>query len=235
MIRRLSAVLILILACPTVAWAATNSLHEGAWGLEFQVQAPIYGYNAAGIALIRHFSDRSAMRLGTMVGIRSQDTDGTRSMDRAFPYDTLQTSVQTPSYDDTRDVSLFLHLVRYLSVGTRLGMLIEGGPSARWQSYEYGRTDSYPPPNGTYSHSSDGDSWSYGVDLQAGFEWFFRARLSLAGRYGFTAQRTEGKQTERYDFYNPNDGAWDRSFSDTHSDGYSVQTTPAIISLIGYW
>jgi hypothetical protein len=240
MIRRLSAALILILACPTVAWAATNSLHEGAWGLEFQVQAPLLSSNysgAAGIGAIRHFSDRSAVRLGMMVGINSEDSDGTRTVDHAFPYDTTRVSGQAPGYSDSRDVSAFIHLAHYMSVGTRLGVLVEAGPSARWISNEYGSTDVYPysPGTVTYVYASDRDSWSYGGDLQLGFQWFFRSRLSLAGRYGITGQRTESKQTQQSGFYNYSDGTHEILSSDTHSDGFTVQTTPAVISLIAYF
>jgi len=226
--------------CPSAAWAATNSLHEGKWGLEFQVQAPLFssGYTgAAGIGAIRHFTDRSAVRFGVMVGINSEDTDGTRNLDHVFPGDTLQTVVQIPSYTDHRDVSAFLHLAHYVAVGTRMAMLVEGGPSARWISDEFGGTEAYPGLNFSYYSASDRDWWSYGGDLQLGFQWFFRGRLSLAGRYGLTAQRTESKETREYDAYGDYYGypAHDRRFDKIHSDGFTVQTTPAVISLIAYF
>jgi hypothetical protein len=236
MIRRMSFLLAFVLACPTAASAATNSLHDGAWGLEFQVQSPFGSYTgAAGIGAIRHFTDRSAVRLGVMVGISSQDTDGTRTLDRVFPYDTLHTVGQIPSYFDHREVSAFLHLAHYVAMGTRLGMLVEAGPSARWLSEEYGGTQFFP--NDTYFNAGDRDMWSYGGDLQLGFQWFFRSRLSLAGRYGVTAQRTESKQTDQYDSYGSYYGyaVYDRHFDESHSSGFSVQTTPAVISLIAYF
>ena len=242
MIRRLYVLFTLALACPVTSWAATNSLREGKWGLEFQVQAPLFssGYTgAAGIGAIRHFSDRSAVRFGVMVGINSQDTEGIRNQDTAFPDTTVHADVQIPSYSDHRDVSAFIHLTHYVAVGTRLGMLLEGGPSARWISDEYGRTEAYLGPYGTYFYAADQDSWSYGGDLQLGFQWFFRSRLSLAGRYGITAQRTESKGTNQFDYYSGDDvyggSIHDRRFDDFHSNGFTVQTTPAVISLIAYF
>lgn len=240
MIRRLSVLLVLAFVCPSAASAATNSLREGKWGLEFQVQTPLFNSSysgAAGIGAIKHFADRSAVRLGVMVGINSQDTDGTRTVSYVAPFDTAQAAVPLPSYSDHRDVSMFLHLVHYVGVGARIGFSLEGGPSAHWLSEEYGWTDFYPFQETVGSISGDRDSWGYGGDLQMGFVWFFRTRLSLAGRYGITALRTESKETRRYDYYSPAYGGDTRQiqFDETHSDGFTVQTTPAVISLIAYF
>jgi hypothetical protein len=239
MIRRLIVLFALALVYPTAASAATNSLRDGAWGLEFQVQTPLFSSSytgAAGIGAIHNSSERSAVRLGLMVGINSQDTDGTRTSYLAYPSDTLGVA-QTPSYSDHRDVSMFLHLVRYVGVGKRIGFSVEGGPSARWLSEEYGRTDYYTFSQAFSSITGDLDSWSYGGDLQVGFVWFFRTRLSLGGRYGITALRTESKETLRRDFYNPpyGGGAVETEFEESHSDGFVIQTTPALISLTAYF
>jgi hypothetical protein len=238
MIRRLSVLLAMVVLCPAAAGAATNSLHEGAWGLEFQVESPLFrAPGAAGICVIRHISDYSALRLGTMVGINSEDSEGAQTQEFKAPWDSLQASSRLSSYSDSRDVSLFLHFAHYVGVGRRLAMRLEAGPSARWSSFERGRTESasYPGPSVTTNVSiGDGNAWSYGVDLQGGIEWFIRSRLSLAVRYGITAQRTEIDRTDRYENYR-SDGYSEIQSLDTHSDGYNIQTTPSIVSIIGYW
>ena len=236
MIRRLSVLFALVLACPTTVYGATNSLHKGAWGLEFQVQPSIFGSSGtAGIAMRKLYSNRSAVRLGFMASVGSSDIDGSDQVDRAFPWDTVQVASSVVNYSDHREASAFLHLMKYLEFGTRFGMTLEAGPTVRWTSDEYGRTEVYPAPRGTYINADDSDIWYYGGEVMAGFEWFFRSRLSLSGRYGITALRNEGHQTFRFDFTNPNDGAWDRRYSDRRVDGFVVQTMPAAISLTGYF
>ena len=237
MIRRLYVLFALALACPVTSWAATNSLREGKWGLEFQVQPSVFGYptNMAGLAIKRLFTDRSAVRFGLMAGIGSSDGSGLDQTDRAFPGDTVQVTSSLATYFDNRDVQAFLHIQHYMSVGARVGITVEAGPTVRWLSSEDGRTEEFPAPRGTYITASDRDIWYYGGDVLFGFEWFFRSRVSLGARYGFTALRNEGHETWHYDFYNPNDGAWDRRATDNRTDGFVVQTTPTMLSLTAYW
>lgn len=213
-----------------------HPLRAGAWALEFQVQPSLYSYpSSAGLAIKRHLSARSAIRLGTLVGITHSDTDGTSKVDRAFPYDTVLTTAKVEDDYDRRDVTLFLHWLRFLGVSDRFGMFLEVGPTVRWASEEYARVDAFPSPMGTYSHTGDSDSWSYGLEMAAGFEWFFARRLGLSGRYGVSALLVDKDRTDAFDFYNPNDGAWDRRLDVTHSKGSVTQTTPAVISLTAYF
>jgi hypothetical protein len=219
------------------AAAATNSLERGTWALEFQVQPSFFGYSntAVGIAAKHHFANRSAVRLGLMVGINSSDNEGTKHVDRFFPYDTINVTTDLSGLSDRRDISLFLHLARYVGVGSHIGFTLEAGPMVRWISEESAWTETYPDPRGAYANADDRNVWNYGLDAQAGMEWFIRRRLSLAARYGLSANRFESRETHRYDFYNPNDGYWDRRFDEIHSDGFSIQTTSSALSLIAYW
>lgn len=213
-----------------------HSLRAGAWSLEFEVQPRLSGYyGAAGIAAKHHFTTRSALRSGFLVAINHSDAEGIRNIDTAFPYDTTLATANVQNYSDRRDVSLFLHFVRFLGVGDRFGMFLEAGPTARWISEEYGYVDAYPAVPGTYRRAAERDSWNYGLDMAAGFEWFFTRRLSLAGRYGISALLTDTDQTDAYEFYDPNDGYYDRRLDVTHADGSNVQTTPAVISLTAYF
>ena len=213
---------------------STNSLRSGAWALEFDVQPSLSGYyGAAGVAAKRHLTTRSALRFGFLVAINHSDGEGTRHVDMAFPYDTTLTTTRIENDSDRRDVSLFLHFVRYLGVGDRFGIFLEAGPTVRWKSEEYGSVDTYQ--GATYRYAGDRDSWNYGLDTDVGFEWLFSRRLSLAGRYGISALLTDTDYTDAYDFYNPNDGYWDHRLDIVHSDGFNVQTTPAVISLTAYF
>lgn len=225
------------LLVPCVSAAATNSLERGAWAAEFQIQPSIFSYPSTGfgIAAKRHFSDRGAVRFGMMVGISTYDVEGVERLDRFFPYDSVFSTGGLEGITERRDVSGFIHLARYVGVGSTMAFVIEAGPTVRWTSEEYARTRVNPPPGGVYANADDRDTWLYGLELQGGFEWFFRRRLSLAARYGFSALRTESRATSQYDFYNPNDGYWDRRFLEERADGFSLQTSTTVISLVGYW
>ena len=232
---------LLFTSCLVVAQDAaastTNSLERGAWALEFQVQPSFLGYSSTGfgIAAKHHLADRTAVRLGLTAAINSSDIEGTRRVDRFFPYDSINVTTDLNGLSDWRDISLFLHLARYVGIGSRMAFTLEAGPMARWTSEEYGSTETYPDPRGVYSTANDRNVWNYGIDAQAGMEWFFRRRLSLAARYGLSASRFESRETHRYDFYNPNDGYSDRRFDEIHVDGFNIQTSSTALSLIAYW
>ena len=228
---------LLTLLAPCVSAAATNSLERGASAAEVQVQPSLVSYPSTGfgVAAKRHFSDRGAVRLGMMVGISTSDVEGVERVDQYFPYDSVFAVGGVDGITERRDVSGFVHLARYVGVGSTMAFVIEAGPTVRWISEEYARTRVYPPPGGVYANADDRDMWLYGLEIQGGFEWFFRRRLSLAARYGFSALRTESRVTSRYDFYNPNDGYWDHRFAEERSDGFSLQTSSTVISLVAYW
>ena len=229
-----ASVLAALLACsPALAEDATET--RGAWALEFEVQPRLGAFGAAGIAAKRHFTDRSALRLGFLVGITDTNDETISYVDTDFPFDTTHVTLELERYYDRRDVTLFLHFVRFLNLGNRFGTFVEAGPTVRWISEESGYVAEYPAPGGTYRSAADRDSWNYGLDLAAGFEWFFSRQLSLAGRYGLAVLLTDADQTSTFDFYNPYDGASDRRLDVTHSDGSIVQTTPAVISLTAYF
>ncbi len=213
-----------------------HSLRSGAWAVEFEVQPKLSGYyGAAGVAAKRHFTMRSALRFGILVAIDDSDAEGTSYLDTGNPYGTTLATGEIENYSDRRDVSLFFHFIRFLGVGDRFGIFLEAGPTARWISEEYGYVDTYPVPQRIHRRARDRDSWNYGLDAGAGFEWFFSRRLSLAGRYGISALLTDTDQTGFYEFYDLNGGYWDRRLDITHSDGFNVQTTPAVISLTAYF
>ncbi|MGE5179651.1 MAG: hypothetical protein ACM3PF_11190 [Bacteroidota bacterium] len=198
------------------------------------MQPGIFGSsNAAGLAAKHMTSDRSAVRLGMLVGVSSSDTRGSDLLNEIAPYDTLHESASLQSYGDTRDVSLFIHLVRYIGVRGRSGLFIEGGPTGRWHSEEFGDTWLYARV--MQQQLGDADIWYYGAEAQAGFEWFFTRRLSLSGRYGFSALRNEGKRTLRYVAADVGQGYSRDDFRSTRSNGFSVQTTPSAVALVAYW
>jgi hypothetical protein len=213
-----------------------HALRPGAWAMDLQFQPNLFSSSgSAGISLRGHLSTRSAVRFGFLASISHSRSEGTRLEDRSFPFDTIYTRVDIGNDYDTRDVALFLHYVRYVVLKDRFGMTVGIGPSVRWRSEESSYVDNYPAPRGSYRSSGDRNVWGYGPEVSVGFEYFFYRWLSLGGRYGVLAQWSESDVTQRYDFYNPNDGYWDRRLDETHNEAFTVQTTPALFTLTAYF
>jgi hypothetical protein len=213
-----------------------HALRSGAWAVDIQFQPNLFSSSGSGgIALRGHLSTRSAMRFGFLASISHFEGEGTQVQDLRFPYDSIYVLADLASGQDTRDVNLFLHYVRYVVLRDRFGMTVGIGPSVRWRSEESNGAEIRAAPGGTYRSSGDRDVWAYGPEVNLGFEYFFYRWLSLGGRYGVSAQWSESDVTQTYDFYNPNDGYSDRRYDETHNEGFSVQTTPAVFTLSAYF
>jgi hypothetical protein len=212
-----------------------HALRPGAWAMDLQFQPNLFvSSGSAGIALRGHLSTRSAMRIGLLASISHSEGEGTRVDDRAFPYDSTVVTAHIGSGLDTRDVTLFLHYVRYVVLRDRFGMMVGIGPSVRWRSEESNNVEDRPALGGSYRSSGDRDVWAFGPEVNLGFEYFFYRWLSLGGRYGVLAQWSESDMTQSYEVYYPNDGYSERRYDETHNEGFSVQTTPALFTLTAY-
>lgn len=228
-------ILLLGLACPARALADPVEPHAGTWALEFQLQ-PLSGSTKYGLATKYHMSDRSAARLGFLVGLGTSDGNGSDRIDRSTPYDSSSAVYRYETATDQHSGSVFLHFVRYATVAERFGLSLDMGPVFGWGWSK--RTDtSFPPPPSTAQRyvTYESSQKAYGLEFQAGFEWHFVRRLSLAGRYGFSALRNEDHQSFSNDQYDPTTGARSRDGIEQVSDGFSVQTTNSVFSLIAYW
>jgi hypothetical protein len=209
--------------------------HEGAWALEFQLQ-PLSRESLYGIATKYHVSDRSAARLGFLVSLGTSDGDGSTRVDQSSPYDSTTATYRSESDSDQHSGSVFLHFVRYATVADHFGLSLDVGPVFTWYWSKGTQRDFAPAPSTEQRlTTNEGTQKNYGLELQGGFEWHFTRRLSLAGRYGFSALRNESVQTLSYDAFIPEFDLESHRVIERVSDGFSVQTTSSVFSLIAYW
>ena len=175
--------------------APRHSLRSGAWALDFGLQPSFAGFTgAAGIAVKSHLSDRLAIRLGGTVAIDERESDGTRR--EIYPgYPDVEYD-QTSDYD-LREYTVFLHLQPHISVQDRTTIYLYGGPVAVWSRSTDDEWEVLT--NGAHiRYSRDYDAWYAGLDLGAGFEWFWTQRVSLGAYYGVSGMYGEFDREELY-------------------------------------
>ena len=235
-LRSLAIASALVLGAPPCVGAADSDLpvHSGLWSLEVGVQAFNGSSVGAGLAGKYHIAERSAIRLGLITSVNGSDGDRTTTEHETVPYDTTQTIEKLSSSQDDRNITIFTHWVRYVDVDEHFGMTLQAGPTVHWSSQEFFDSDVLGPDQ-LYQSSQDQDLWEYGLDLQAGFEWFFSHQLSIAGRFGFTGLRTEEKRTSDQFLSSSYQGFEQSIHDETHSNGWVIRTTPPLISLNAYW
>jgi hypothetical protein len=175
--------------------APRHSLRSGVWALDFGVQPSFGGFSGtAGIAVKHHLSDRLAMRLGGTVAIEEREGEGSRR--EVFPGYPVVVYDQTTDYD-LREYTAFLHLQPHVTVKDRTTIYLYGGPVAVWSQIT---EDSWEIlTNGAENrYSRDYEAWYAGLELGAGFEWFWTQHVSLGAYYGLSGMYGEFEREEQY-------------------------------------
>lgn len=153
-----------------------NSIHSGAASVQFLTfggggQGP---FHTNGIYFKTHFSDRGALRVGTDFNISEiHGEDPIAALPHARNTDSYSftVSAEVEEYvDATGPVTVFLGVGPYWS-------------RSRYKADEV-RYEQLPSSYYISSYRTDSRSWEVGGSASAGFEWFFKRKLSVMGRVG---------------------------------------------------
>ncbi|HET9252733.1 MAG TPA: hypothetical protein VFP58_11525 [Candidatus Eisenbacteria bacterium] len=172
-----------------------HSLRSGAWALDFGVQPSFSGFSgSAGIAVKHHLSDRLGLRLGGTTVIEERESDGSRR--ELFPgYPEVEYDRRTDY--DVREYTAFLHLQPYVSVQERTAIYLYGGPIATWTRSSDSEWEILT--NGSaIRYRREYEAWYAGLEVGAGFEWFWTRRVSLGAYYGISGMYGEFDREEFY-------------------------------------
>jgi hypothetical protein len=122
-----------------------------------------------------HFSDRGALRIGADFNFNESHGDSPAQQASSYARNSDSHSVIVSAsideyVDDTGPVTVLLGIGPYWSQGQGSSDLVQ-----------------YQPYNSTYyvySYTEESRSWELGGTAAAGFEWFFKRKLSVVGRVG---------------------------------------------------
>jgi len=173
-----------------------NSIRAGATSVQFLTFGGGYrspAFRTSGIYLKSHFSDRGALRIGTEFSYdnfsgESSPTSSPVSQD--YESYSFSVSAEFDEYvDATGPVTAFLGAGPYWSRGR--------------YTRQSSRTDIYN--NLQYSSYSrrESKSWEVGASIGAGFEWFFKQKLSLVGRVGASLGFGKSHAHEEFIYQDP--------------------------------
>lgn len=186
------ALLLALLVAPAARSQETgnsnrHSLRSGAWALEFGVQPTFTsGFSgSAALSIKRHLSNNLGLRVGTKFLLSEGQSEVESYGAFIFPPES------GAKYDrDSSDYTVFVHLQPFLSVRDRTAIYLYGGPYARWVNLDadYRWLESNMVDHG---FTIDYGAWYAGLELGAGFEWFWSRSLSLGAYYGIAGQYGE--------------------------------------------
>ena len=211
-----------------------NALHPGMWALMFQIDEDIVPkpFEGLGIALKRHWSRKTALRLGFDIGLSVDEADleSKRSVD-----DTLQNELN--DFNKTNGQSVAVELLymmypwpdSYVNFFWGLGPVISFSRSDRKREgdtvhYDSGSSQLY---RSYYYHRS----WSAGLKGAVGVEWFATRRISFHMEYQSTLTY-QSRYTEREEI---NDYYSSEEFRKITSGYWSLQTGTVVVGLSMYF
>ena len=174
-----------------------NSLEKGAWALQFQIgnSFTLRAFQGATISAKRHYSENSAIRLGTSISLAASDGDYTGTTTQA---DTILGSNSGAASDDYQSIQVTAQYLYYPNPQALVNVFFGAGPLIQY-SRSHGNGNRLWSSSGGYetadSGTSDAKSWAIGANAVAGVEWFATKSLSFHAEYGLSIQYISTKRT----------------------------------------
>jgi len=191
-----------------------NSLRSGVWALQFDINGDLLSVDefSGGVSLKRHFSAKSAVRLG--IGL-----DGYTSSEEAENSLGDINDVDRDAYE----VYLEMLLQRYVNPGAPVNFYWGVGP---YVSFFHTNSDNVTE---TQSSSSETDRLGVGARAMIGVEWFAAREISLHAEYTVVGGYFNAESTQSVS------GPGSSSSSKDESDGWSFNTDGVRLGLSIYF
>jgi hypothetical protein len=172
-----------------------NSLEAGAWSLQFKItdNFSLSTFTGSLVSLKRHFSPRSALRVGIGLSALQTDSEGEFS-----DPDTVFTDVGESSFTG---VQVDLQYVRYTNPESRGSLFWGIGPT-----FQYSKSDAMIDYGGD-TVDSRRRRWSIGIIASLGVEWFPTKVIGIHAEYGLQglyssmtddSERTNSTESSRH-------------------------------------
>lgn len=168
-----------------------NSLTKGAWAFQFEIVGDLFNLDlrnlfGSTLALKRHTSDGSALRIGLGLGFNLSDQDRTSERDG-------DTVIQSDYDRNSQSVNIVIQKIIYPAPTADVNFFYGLGPKASF-SHEKTTEERQSP---TRKSTRETFSWSVGVSGVLGVEWFPTRSISLLAEYGSDLQYKWQKRTNK--------------------------------------
>jgi hypothetical protein len=212
--------------------ARPNSLEAGSWSLQFQItdQFGLQPFDGMMVSLKRHWSRRSALRLGVQVSAEGSSSTNSYWQEVA---DTLLGSNGQDADRSYQKFTVDLSYLRYPWPGSQVNFFWGIGPLVSFSRDDRTETSDYSS-QGRVDHRSTHSyqrTWALGAVGLVGVEWFLSKHFSFHSEY--RASISYGRSistTEDYRSYMS-----ERTSRGTETDGWNVRSAYATLGLSVYF
>ncbi|TET96288.1 MAG: hypothetical protein E3J26_01445 [Candidatus Zixiibacteriota bacterium] len=205
-----------------------NSLIKGAWAFQFEIVGDLFNLDlrnlyGTSLALKKHTSSGSALRIGLGLGLNLSNDDRTSEQDG-------DTIIQSDYDRNSQSVNIVMQKIFYPAPNADVNFFYGLGPQA---SFGHNKsTREYPSP--TRWTSFESYSWSLGITGVLGVEWFPTRSISLLAEYGsdiqYKWQKSKDKSLRTYP-----DDTTALYVSENKSKSFSLGTSSVKVGLSVYF
>ena len=205
-----------------------NSLTKGAWAFQFEIVGDLFNLDlrnlfGSTLAVKKHTSDGSALRIGLGLGFNLSDQDRTSERDG-------DTVIQSDYDRNSQSVNIVMQKIFYPAPTADVNFFYGLGPKA---SFSHEKTTEERQSRTRWT-SSERYSWSVGVTGVLGVEWFPTRSISLLAEYGsdiqYKWQKRKNKSLRTYP-----DDATVLYISEDKSKSFSLGTSLVKVGLSVYF
>lgn len=211
-----------------------KSLRKGATALQFQI-APNFQLSSFQGAIFsgkRHFSDRSALR----VGLDLKGTFFNDERDRENTVDTLTSSDFLEKDGNSQSYGVTAQYVYYPNPNPKVNVYLGSGPFVSYNRFtrDESRERQDPFQESSQLVSSSGSGWTVGLSSVLGAEWFIAKNISLSAEnrflIGYHSNKTEGSVESQ-----PGSGNPGQEYLESKSTAFTFSPANIVLGVSAYF
>lgn len=151
---------------------------DGKFALQFQINSyfKLSDFQGSTLSGKYHFSTRDAVRLG--LSLSFSDSDGEFSTNEIDTINAITNTIDNSSFG----ITVNTQYIRYIKGTDDISFFAGGGPFISYSTSTSNGELRQKDPVEKYKRTDD--SYSLGVDLLLGVEWWFHKYMSLSAEYG---------------------------------------------------
>jgi len=181
------------------------------WALQFQISQnfTLTSFQGSAISLKRQFSPNMAIRIGASMSISSSTSESElTNMPDSFMYYTQS------GFGNSQSVLITAQYLRYPDPIAGVNLFFGAGPLV-----SFGRTKDFRElitmvanaPISRVNVVDEVTSWSTGLSMVAGLEWFATTWISISAEYGSSLEYNWRKSTRRQELFSPSSDSESKS------------------------
>lgn len=207
-----------------------NSLVDGAWALQFEIDEDLdlKTFEGTTISLKKHTNDDAAWRLALNLGFRFDDDEHSSTTDGE------PSGINRDTEGNQQSIGILVNRIRYPNPNAEVNFFYGFGPKLAYSHTKYTTTSIWTSSTQSSESRTSTNSFSVGIVGLIGAEWFATKSISLLGEYGSALMVSKSKTTNKTTTWYE-DGTTRRTGNEDKDSGISFDALAVKLGLSVYF